>query len=622
MRDIPDDQPEDRPQQPPPRRAGRTTRRAKWLIEAIRFQVRRGVFCLCLTAAIQGQPILAVAGGGPIDDGRPAIETGSRDGEFTFTDASTARGTSAAQPGEPLADLDSYIRRSMAAWQIPGLAVVVVKDDGVAFLGTYGVRQIGRMERVDQETIFPLNSNAKAFTALAVAILVDEGKLAWDDKVKKHLPWLELNIAYATENLTVRDLLSHRVAGGWGGYLYGFSPTRFSADEVLRRIPHLPPSTIGFRERFLYDVPNYPAAGKLIEKASGMPWEQFIRSRIFSPLRMSSAKTSVYDLWDRTDVPPCYECELTDQKIDLERARNGNVAVEHVLHEGKLEAIPPRPLHHEPNGSIYASPLEVVQWLRFQLNRGAVDGKRLLGRASFDEMHMPQIVVRRGQDLGRGPAEFSAYGFGWHLTSYEGYKVVLHGGGFQSYMALLPEKNIGIAVLANLPNQLRQALVARIFDAYLGLPQRDWSAELLSKSRAENERRRIEEQRIESTRNVGVRPSLPMPAYSGTYEHAAFGNLQVSSRDGALFICFEKAQCGTLEPWEGDKFRVHWKGPDRYKGFASFTTAAEKAASVTLQFPAVTFTRTRDAPGPLEETHSPRAAERSRDATSGGGAGR
>ncbi len=500
---------------------------------------------------------------------------------------------------DPLEGLDAYIRTSMADWQIPGLAVAVVKDDKVVFLRAYGTRQIGRDAPVDVHTLFPLSSITKAFTALAVAMLVDEGKLSWNDPVSKHLPWLEFADPWVTRNVTVRDLLSHRVAGGWGGSSYPFILVvgGFKPDEILRRMRYLGGSGAGFRSGFVYDNANYWAAGELVAAVSGMPWQDFVRSRIFKPLGMRSAKTNV--LWDERAIARCYECGLEGHTVSLEDAPVENIAVPHRLGDAGPETWQAWGGNDSPAGGITADIDDVAKWLRFQLGKGSFESKRLLRPETFEQMHTPQISIPAGwyqEDRRPDSGNFMAYGFGWFVTDYRGRKAVMHGGGFRSYMAMLPEEDLGVAVLANLPNQFSQALIFRIFDAYLGAPERHWSKELLEKAKVQRERRRAQQEKAAAERPPGGQPSISLSGYVGSYTHRAYGVVTVTQENDRLVLRFARVQIGDLEYWQDDKFRANWRGPYHFRNFVTFTPSPQgHANSLRLEFPAAEFTRV---PGP------------------------
>ena len=469
---------------------------------------------------------------------------------------------------DPLRGLDDYTRQAVADWQIPGLAVAVVKDDSVVFLKGYGVREMGKDAPVDEQTIFPLGSNTKAFTAAAVGLLVDEGSVSWDDPVIQHLPWFRLPDPWVTQEVTVRDLLSHRVAddiGSWDGVLYSY--TSFPRDEVVRRLRYLEPGENRFRSRFLYCNSCYLTAGELVAAVSGMSYEDFVTARILRPLGMTSATISLHDLWEAEHLAPCLWCGLPDRSVGFENARVENLVMPHVPGEdGPHPVAWPDIENSAPAGAMAANAEDVVKWLRFQLEKGVYEGERLVRAAVVDEMHRGHIVrpppgwSRRTEEAG----DFWAAGFGWFVGEYRGRKIVFHGGGLigvSSLIAMMPEERLAVAVLSNSNNSLPWALPLRVFDAYLGAPERDWSGEFLSSQNARLPLQQGQERRIADARIEGTTPSLPPGSHVGTYQHGAFGELAVTEEGGMLVLRSPGARAGDLEHWHHDVYRVNWRDP-------------------------------------------------------------
>jgi CubicO group peptidase (beta-lactamase class C family) len=511
--------------------------------------------------------------------------------------ALAVNGNVAAQ--NPVQDLDGYIKRSIGEWQLPGLGVAVVKDDQVVFLGTYGVRQLGREAPIDTQTLFPLGSLTKAFTALAVGILVDEGKLSWDDRVTKYLPWLQLADPWVTRNVTIRDLLSHRVADGWGGgsaaaggSSYPFVLlTGFSHDESLRRMQYLGGPGDGFRSRFEYDNANYWAAGAVVAAVAGMSWQDFVRLRIFEPLGMRSARTDANALWDRKAIIPCVECSLADHTVSLDDARVENIAVPHRFGDDRVSTAPIYAAEHDPSGSIWASIADAAKWVRLQVGRGQIDGTQLLRPQTFAQMHTPQVSMPADSKL--GPGNVRTYGFGWNVTTYRGEKAVMHGGGFATYIGLLPERRLGVVVLGNMPSLFREGLVLRIFDAYLGPPIRDWSTALLGEARQARERGRKMRATLAAAQPPDDERPGPNATYVGVYTHLAFGDVAVEEVGGQLVLSFVRGQVGDLDGWGRDTFRVNWRSPNHYRTFVTFRLKEGAVPSLTLEYPSATFRRTQ-----------------------------
>jgi CubicO group peptidase (beta-lactamase class C family) len=455
-----------------------------------------------------------------------------------------------AQPA-PLAGLDEYVTRAMTDWDVPGLAIAVIKDDRIVFAKGYGVREVGKPEPVDERTVFAIGSSSKAFTATAVAMLVDEKKLKWDDPATQYLPGFQLYDPYATRELTVRDLLSHRVGLDRGDPLW--YATAFDRDEILRRIRYLKPAS-SMRSRFGYQNIMFLAAGQVVRSVTGKEWDDFVRERIFVPLGMKETGTSVRTL-----------------------AASHDVAAPHSRLDGKVVAIPYRNIDNiAPAGAINSNVVDMAQWVRLQLGNGTYAGKALVSAAAAREMATPQTVIRlEGQWAVWYPdAHFLSYGLGWFLSDYRGRKLVDHGGsidGMRAIVAMLPEEKLGVVILNNLSGSiLPVALAYRVFDAYLGASPRDWSAELLKGARALEEEARAAAAKVESERVAGTKPSLALDKYAGEYQSEMYGDAAVGLDNGTLTLRRGSAFAGRLEHWHYDVFRVTWSDRQMGKQFVSF----------------------------------------------------
>lgn len=468
---------------------------------------------------------------------------------------------------DALQGLDAYIQKSMAEWQVPGLAIAIVKDDSVVFIKGYGVREVGKEAKVDTGTIFPLASVSKPFTAAAIALLVDEGKVSWDDPVIKHLPWFQLRDPWVTREVTLRDLLAHRLGDERGANAYVFETHACGVppDEIMRRLHHLDPGPRRFRDRSAYDDINYLLAGEVVAAVSGMSWAEFVKSRILGPLGMTSATTGYFELWDSKDLRPCPSSYLPDHPVGIEDARISNIVMDHVAGDDGPRPTPWTFWNMAPAARVNANIEDAATWVRFQLGKGLYEGKRLLSAAVVEEIHSPQILWRRPPRLfpvSPQSGHFWANGLGWFLTDYRGRKLVMHWGASSAFIALLPEENLGVVILTNLEgslNQLPRVLAIRVFDAYVGAPERDWSAELLAQQKVADHPWRAREQEMARMRVSGTKPSLPLRSYAGTYSHPAFGEVTVTEESGALVLRFPPATTGDLEHWHHDVFRVHWR---------------------------------------------------------------
>jgi CubicO group peptidase (beta-lactamase class C family) len=455
-----------------------------------------------------------------------------------------------AQP-RPLRGLDSYVTKAVADWGVPGLSIAVVHGDSIVFAKGYGVRELGTGDAVDEHTLFAVGSTTKAMTVVALGMLVDSGRVAWDDPVGRHLPRFRLIDPAVTAQTTIRDMLSHRSGLGTVDRIwYGAGGT---VADVVGRLRHQPLASSP-RSRYAYQNAMYAAAGAVVESASGVPWDRFVRERIFAPVGMTNARTSV---------------------VGLDTA--ANVATPHDVIADTLRPVAHRNLDNiAPAGAVYAGARDMANWMRFLLDSGRVGGRRLLSDAAWREMLTPQFLVPRSSfypTASLTKPHFAAYGLGWFLQDYRGELVAMHTGsidGMVAILGLLPERDVGVVVLANRDHaELRHALMWRVFDAYLGFPARDWSAELralydslAARGRAAAAQR---EQRVS-----GTRPSLSLEGYAGAYADSLYGALAVRHDGGRLTIDFGPGRMADLEHWHYDTFRATWRDPELGRSFATF----------------------------------------------------
>lgn len=470
--------------------------------------------------------------------------------------------TAAAQPtASPavspavLGDLDAYVARVLEEFKVPGLSLAVVQDDRILLAKGYGVRRLGEPARVDEDTLFAIGSISKSFTALALGLLCDEGKLHWDDRVTTYLPDFQLYDPYVTREFTVRDLLTHRSgleAFSGGTLWYG---SNYSREEVLRRIHHLKP-VASFRSTFAYQNVLYLAAGQILPAVSGKSWDDFVTERLLRPLGMARSFTRAADL-----------------------ARASNVAAAHVELEGRVRVVPWRSYDNiAPAGSIMSSAKEMAEYLRLQLSRGQVGGRRLVSEAVMDETWEPQTILPRRTPPPEFKAlqpEFSAYGLGWFVEYREGAKVVTHSGGVDGMTALvtlLPGRNLGIVVLSNQQGPETSLVTRRIFETLAGGPVKDWDQVVLKREKVGQQARQAAEQKLLSERARNTRPSLPLAAYAGRYRDEMYGDVLVAVEGARLVARFSHSPTfiGELEHWHYDTFRVRWRDPLIAQGMITF----------------------------------------------------
>jgi CubicO group peptidase (beta-lactamase class C family) len=486
--------------------------------------------------------------------------------------------TLCAQSAPP--NIDAVVEQARKSFDVPGIAVAIVKDGRVVLSKGYGVRKLGDPAPVTPRSLFRIASNTKAFTTAALAMLVDEGKLRWDDRVVDHMPSFQMWDPYVTREMTVRDLLTHRSGLGLGaGDLMFWPATDFTRDEIIRRIRFLKPVT-SFRSRYAYDNLLYLVAGQMFPLIAGKTWEQFIQERIFNPLGMSHTNTSTPALIAASDA-----------------------AAPHALADGKLVALAQTDHdNNAPAGSINSCVEDLAKWMLLQLDRGG----KLFSAARSKEMWSGQTILPISDPpKGSPPAfaavqpQFNAYGLGWMLRDYRGRKMVYHTGtlaGYVSRTTLIPDLNLGIVVLTNAEESGAHAAIAySVVDRYLGAPATDWVAAFKELSRIETAEGAAEERRAAGSRDAKSRPSLPVARYAGRYRDAWYGDVVVEERNGKLSISFThtKQLAGDLEHWQYDTFIARWHdrtlAADAYVTFSLSPDGAIESAKVKAVSPLTDF---------------------------------
>jgi CubicO group peptidase (beta-lactamase class C family) len=454
-------------------------------------------------------------------------------------------GQALAQQSARLDVLDAYFSRALKEWKVPGMAVAIVKDDKVIFARGYGVRESGKPDRVDERTLFAIASNTKAFTAAALGILVDEKKLTWDGRVMDSLPYFQLYDPYVTFDFRIRDLLSHRSGlGTFSGDLLWYG-TPYSREEIVRRARFLKPAG-AFRARYGYQNLMFIAAGEAVAAASGTSWDGFVRERIFDPLGMTETVTSITALRQKP-----------------------NVATPHARLGGEWRTFPWANWDSmAAAGGIISSVSDMAKWIRLQLGRGALDGKRIFSEAAQEAMwtpHTPRSVSAENR-LRFPSTHFSSYGLGWNLWDYRGRRIIDHGGAYDgmfSHVALVPEENLGFVILTNSTTPIADALTYSLLDAYLGSEMHDWSKDFLDRSAKAEAEAAAADRKRQQERVPGTKPSLALNDYTGTYGGDLYGDAAITFENGSLVLRLKPNpdMVADLSHWHHDTFLIQWRKP-------------------------------------------------------------
>jgi len=456
-------------------------------------------------------------------------------------------------------DLDSYIARVLKTFEVPGLAVAIVKDGKVVLAKGYGVRKLGETTPVDEKTLFGIGSNTKAFTSAALATLVDEGKISWDDPVYQRLPGFQMYDPYVSHEMTIRDLLTHRSGMGLGeGDLLFWPHTTFTRDEIIYRLRFMKPAS-SFRSRFAYDNLLYIAAGQIIPAVTGQSWEDYVRKHILLPLGMNATNLS-----------------------NAAFKSGDNYAWPHSKLDGRLQVIDFINLDNAgPAGSINSSVAEMAKWVALQLNRGKLPNgdARLFSERQSSEMWSAQTILPAGERPGPLAAlssKFASYALGWGLRDYHGRKLVGHTGGvagFVSRVMLVPEENLGVVILTNAEEGgAFDSILFHLLDSYFGVSSTDWIAAFRA---AKDEREKAATQVMIDRSNAEpavAKPSLPLNEYAGVYNDAWYGPATIRLENAGLVFTLDHTPkaIADLQIWEYDTFKAHWRDHTIEDAFVTF----------------------------------------------------
>ncbi len=440
------------------------------------------------------------------------------------------------------------VERARQEFNVPGMAVAVVHDGKVLLARGFGVRKLGESAAVTPDTLFGIASNSKAFTSAALAMLVDDGKLAWDDRVIDRLPEFALSDAYVTREMRIRDLLCHRSGLGLGaGDLMFFPRSDLTPEQILYRLRFVPLAT-SFRSEYAYDNVLYLVAGAVIQKISGLTWQQFIRQRFYQPLGMDGSRTSINDVSSSDDV-----------------------AYPHAMTEGKLTTLPLSSLaldNNAPAGALVSSVADLSKWVIALLNRGQTgDGKRLITEAQMKELWTPLILLHPPDPpapIVEARSNFVTYAMGEMVRDYRGRLMITHTGGLQgmvTQVTMIPDLKLGVIVLTNQEVGAAFSSVSQtVIDHHLSAPPKDWVAAYaqVKKNREAEANKAVAD--AAAKRNAQSTPSLPLASYAGRYRDSWYGDVVIEMKGNDLVMRFthSPALSGALEHWQFNTFIARW----------------------------------------------------------------
>ena len=481
-----------------------------------------------------------------------------------FVVASSASAQPRTPPQERFpAELDQYIQKVLTDGQIPGMAIAVVRNDSVLVAKGYGVRELAKPGRVDENTVFDIASLSKSFTATAVAMLVDRGTLRWDDPVTKYLPDLVLPNEQLTSQATVRDFLSHRT--GLNAVNMMWVLTAVDRAEVLRRMRYVP---IGapFRQTMIYSNIGYTVASEAAARAAGTTFESLLRDLVIKPLGLTST-TWTYE----------------------QAARMPNVASAHATIAGRQQSIR-RELQRQPiagAAAVQSTVTDLTRWMRLHLNNGVLDGKRYVSDSSMRAMHSVQVGIATTPPMRAARLvedTVIGYGMGMQIMDYRGHPLLWHtgsGDGQYAYMALLPRDRLGVVVLVNTWSVfIHTALMNRILDTYLGYEPRDWVGETLARLPATIRAQDSAAQAIRQMKSE-TPPPLPLSKYAGRYDNPLYGPVWVRLEQSHLVLQMGDGQKADLE-YHGDAgFWMWWRDPLFRENYGTHVRFAVEGDAVT-----------------------------------------
>ncbi len=448
--------------------------------------------------------------------------------------------------------LDAYFSQMQQDWDVPSMSIGIVKDGKLVFTKSYGTIEIGNNVKPDANTLYAIASNSKAFTATILGMLVQEGKLSWDDKVKDYLPYFELfKDPWVSKEITMRDLLSHRVGlGTFSGDVIWYK-SNLSAAEIVKNAKYLPKS-YDFRAGYGYSNVMYIAAGEVIKKITGKPWSEVVKERILIPLAMNRTVTNPNQLQNKGNFATPH---------GRKEGVNFPIAWENWEEIGAL-------------GGLISSVNDVSKWMIFNLNKGIQGKDTLLTSKTINNIWTPhnnfKVDHTKKNDFNR---HFNGYGLGWSMSDYHGNLRLGHTGGYDGMITavtLVPDLNLGVVILTNGMKSPITAATNYALDTYIGIKVKDWNKELLKLNESYEAKDTRVADRV-SKRALNTQPSFALDKYVGTFKSLIYGNIIISKAQNSLKLTFEHSPnlSASLSHWHFDTFKIEWDTPHAWLDFGT-----------------------------------------------------
>ena len=476
-----------------------------------------------------------------------------------------------------LQGFDSYMEQVMKDWNAPGIGIGIVMGDKLVFAKGYGFRDYGKKLPYTITTTQPIASNSKLFTAVAVGLLVEDGKLRWDEPIKQFVPSIRFYNDELDRSVTIRDMLSHRT--GVTRHDAIWYKSTFTRRELWDRLRYLEP-TAPIRTKFLYNNLMFTAAGQVIEELSGKTWEQFVQTRLFDPLGMTHSTLTIEDNIKGPEPAVPYSERRDSTELYRQPYYTAEVAI-------------------APAGAINSNVQDLSRWVIALLNKGKVDGKQVIPEAVLRETMAPSLAMPNAALETRGWGENlnQYYGMGRWVSSYRGHLLALHGGdlpGFHSQISIMPNDNIGVIVLVigDHVAPFYNGLTYDIYERLLGLSLTPWS-ERLNEIRLKNKAAGTKARAVAGVGRVpDTKPSHPLEDYVGEFVHPAYGVVTVARGDKELSFDFHGIKM-PLSHFHYDRFDT----PDDEQdgkfslNFRTNPMGEIDSVEISLDEAAVTFTR-------------------------------